>query len=482
MAYQRTSFRQPSSARLSEYMRQGWSGDAGGVSVPPGPPAGLTARRRAALSARWTGVRLIIPAGQPRLRAGDSHYPFRPDSNYVWLTGDQTAGGVLVLEPVGAEHEARLYVRPPSGRDDDDFWLDGAHGELWVGPRPGLSDLSERLGVACAPRADLDAVLDGLRPDHGYLVLRGTDPQIDALAEVADAEDEQWLRASLAELRLVKDEWEISQLLAAVQISLAGFADAARVLGEAAAGAPVGERQVEAAFAHRSRSAGAGPGYPPIAAAGWHATILHWSRNDGPLRPGELIVLDAGAETGTLYTADLTRSLPVSGSFTAAQREVYEIVFAAQQAGLAEIGPGQPFRGYHRAVARALATGLEQLGVLPVSAAESLREDCGLHRRWTLCAPGHMLGLDVHDCGDAPAQSYIDGVLRPGNVLTIEPGLYFQRYDELVRPALRGLGIRIEDDVLVTQDGCELLSAALPRAAGDVEHWLATGDHSGGAR
>jgi Xaa-Pro aminopeptidase len=473
MGYRRTTFREPPSARLSDYMRQGWSGDAERAGLPPAPPAELTAKRRAAVSARWTGYRLIIPAGQPRLRAGDSHYPFRPDSSYTWLTGDQTAGGLLVMEPVGGEHDATLYVQPPSGRSDDSFWLDGAHGELWVGPRPGLADLAERLGVACAPRADLDAILDGPRPDHKSLVLRRVDPQIDAAVAVADAQDEEWLRASLAEARLVKDEWEIGQLRAAVDLSVAGFADAARVLREAAAGAPGGEREVAAAFEHRARAGGAGPGYPTIAAAGWHATILHWTRNDGPLRPGELIVLDAGAETGTLYTADLTRTLPVSGAFTAVQREVYEIVFAAQQAALTEIAPGKPYRDYYRAIAQVLATGLEQLGVLPVSAAESLREDCGLHRRWTLCAPGHMVGLDVHDCGDAPAESYIDGVLRPGNVLTVEPGLYFQRYDEFAPEALRGLGVRIEDDVLVTPGGYELLSRALPRAADEVEAWLA---------
>jgi Xaa-Pro aminopeptidase len=473
MAYRRTSFRQPPSARLSEFMRQGWSGDGGRAGLLPAPPANLTARRRAALAARWPGVRLIIPAGQPRLRAGDSQYPFRPDSSYVWLTGDQTPGAVLVLVPVGGEHEATLYLRPPSGRDDDSFWLDGAHGELWVGPRPELADLSGRLGVACAPRADLDAILDGLQPGDEYLVLRGADPQVDAAVAVADAENEQWLRASLAQVRLVKDEWEIGQLRAAVELSAAGFTDAARVLRQAAAGTPAGEREVAAAFAHRALAGGGGPGYPTIAAAGWHATILHWTRNDGPLRPGELIVLDAGAETGTLYTADITRTLPVSGTFTAVQREVYEIVLAAQQAALAEIGPGKPFRGYHRAIAQVLAAGLEQLGVLPVTATESLREDCGLHRRWTLCAPGHMLGLDVHDCGDAPAESYTDGALRPGNVLTVEPGLYFQRYDELAPPALRGLGVRIEDDVLVTPGGYELLSGALPRTADGIEEWLA---------
>ncbi len=471
--YRKTSFGTPPSARLSEYMRRGWSEAAEPPGVFPGPPAELLGQRRARLSARWPGARLIIPAGQPRLRAGDTHYPFRPESNYVWLTGDQTPGGVLVLEPAGGEHGATLYVQPPSGRTDDSFWLNGAHGELWVGPRPELADISLRLGVACAPRADLDAILDGLRPDDGYLVLRGTDPRIDAAVPVADADDEQWLRASLAEIRLVKDEWEIGQLRAAMELSAAGFADAARVLRQAAAGEPAGEREVEAAFEHRARAGGAGPGYPTIAAAGWHATILHWTRNDGPLRPGELIVIDAGAETDTLYTADITRTLPVSGTFTAIQREVYEIVLAAQQAALAEIAPGKAYRDYYRAIAHVLADGLEQLGVLPVSAADSLREDSGLHRRWTLCAPGHMLGLDVHDCGDAPAESYIDGVLRPGMVLTVEPGLYFQRYDELAPAALRGLGVRIEDDVLVTRDGCELLSAALPRTPDAVEEWLA---------
>jgi Xaa-Pro aminopeptidase len=464
-AYRKTSFSAPPSARLSEYMRQGWSADAEAPGVPPAPPAELPARRRAAVAAEWPGRRLIVPAGQPRLRSGDSHYPFRPDSNYVWLTGDQTPGAVLVLDPAGAT----LYVRPPSGRNDDSFWLNGAHGELWVGPRPELADISERLGIACAPRADLDAILDG----REYLVLRGADPEIDAAVAVTDADGELRLRGSLGELRLVKDEWEIGQLRAAVEISAAGFAAAARVLRRAAAGEPVGEREVETAFENRARAGGSGPGYTTIAAAGWHGTILHWTRNDGPLRPGELIVIDAGAETEALYTADITRTLPVSGTFSALQRDVYEIVLAAQEAGLAEIAPGKEFRDYHRAVARVLAAGLEKLGVLPVSAAESLGDDSGLHRRWTLCAPGHMLGLDVHDCGDAPAEAYIDGTLRPGMVLTIEPGLYFQRYDELAPAALRGLGVRIEDDILVTPDGYELLSAAIPRTPDAVEAWLA---------
>jgi Xaa-Pro aminopeptidase len=232
------------------------------------------------------------------------------------------------------------------------------------------------------------------------------------------------LRATLAELRLVKDEWELGQLRDAMKLTAAGFAEVARVLREAR---PLTETDVAAAFAHAVHRSGGSLGYQPIAAAGWHAAILHWTRNDGPLHPGEAMVLDAGAETRTLYTADVTRTLPVSGTFTEPQRKVYDIVLAAPQAAIDAIRPGQPFRGYHRAAAEVLAAGLEKLGVLPVPAVESLREDSGLHRRWTLCAPGH----------------------------------------------LRGLGVQIEDDVLVTAEGCEVLSDAVPRDPAAVEAWLA---------
>jgi Xaa-Pro aminopeptidase len=176
----------------------------------------------------------------------------------------------------------------------------------------------------------------------------------------------------------------------------------------------------------------------------------------------------------SLYTADVTRTLPVSGRFTPRQREVYQIVLAAQDAGLAAVRPGRPYRDYYRAIARVLAEGLSDLGVLPVSAKESLREDCGLHRRWTLCGPGHMLGLDVHDCTQARSELYIDGTLEPGYVLTVEPGLYFQPDDLLLPEDLRGIGVRIEDDVLVTDDGCELLSGNLPRTPDDIEAWMSS--------
>ena len=233
----------------------------------------------------------------------------------------------------------------------------------------------------------------------------------------------------LSELRLVKDAWEIGQLRAAIDATTRGFCDVARLI---LASGDLTERHVEGAFAARSRADGNGGGYHPIAAGGAHATTLHWNRNDGPLRAGDLLLLDAGVEVDSLYTADVTRTFPVSGRYAGLQRQVYEYVLAAQEAGLAQLRPGADFKAYHRACARVLAEGLADLGVLPVSAAESLQPDCGLHRRWTLCAPGHMMGLDVHDCASAREARYLGGPLAAGQVLTVEPGLYFQANDETI--------------------------------------------------
>jgi Xaa-Pro aminopeptidase len=456
----------PPSPRLAEFMRQGWR-PRDEPAPRPSPPAALTARRRAALSGRLPGERLVVPAGVAPLRTNDQYYRFRPDSDYVWLSGDQSPAGLLVLEPDGDLHRPTLYLRPPSRRDDDSFWRDAVGGELWVGARPSLDTLSAGLGIDCRPRDELK-----LLPEPGVptRVLHGLDEQADALAADTDEDADDMLRTILAELRLVKDDWELEQLRTAIAATADGFRDVARALRDATA---MTERDVEGIFGHRTRALGNGAGYQTIAAAGPHATILHWTRNDGRLRSGDLLLLDAGAETDTLYTADITRTLPISGRFSGVQRDVYQIVLAAQDAGIGAVRAGRPFRDYHRAAAAVLAEGLHGLGLLPVTADESLREDCGLHRRWTLCAPGHMLGLDVHDCAQARADHYTDGTLEAGQVLTVEPGLYFQDNDGLLPERLRGLGVRIEDDVLVTTDGCELLSRALPREPGEIEAWIA---------
>jgi Xaa-Pro aminopeptidase len=214
-------------------------------------------------------------------------------------------------------------------------------------------------------------------------------------------------------------------------------------------------------------------GYDSIVGGGRHATTLHWTDNTGPITPGTLVLLDMGVEATSLYTADVTRTLPVDGRFTPLQRDLYSLVLQAQQAGIDEVRPGARFQAPHEAAMSVLAHGLEDLGLLPCSAEEALSPDSKVYARWTLHATSHMLGLDVHDCAAAAPEAYKYGDLAAGMVLTVEPGLYFQEDDLLVPEELRGTGIRIEDDIVVTDSGARNLSESLPREPDAVEEWMA---------
>jgi Xaa-Pro aminopeptidase len=233
-----------------------------------------------------------------------------------------------------------------------------------------------------------------------------------------------------------------------------------------------GERWIEGTFFRRARAMGNDIGYDSIVGGGSHATTLHWIDNTGPIVPGTLVLLDMGVEGRNLYTADVTRTLPVSGSFTPLQRDLYDLVHRAQEAGIAAVRPGAAFRAAHHAAVEVLAHGLGDLGLLPVPVEEALDESSKVYSRWTLHGVSHMLGMDVHDCGQASKESYVEGTLAEGMVLTVEPGLYFQEDDLLVPEELRGIGIRIEDDILVTADGPQNLSGSLPRSSADVEAWM----------
>ncbi len=235
-----------------------------------------------------------------------------------------------------------------------------------------------------------------------------------------------------------------------------------------------GERWVEGIFGLHARHVGNAVGYDTIAASGDHACTLHWIRNDGDLREGDLLLLDAGVELDTLYTADVTRTLPVNGRFSDDQRMVYEAVLEAQQAGIDAAIPGAKFSDVHAAAIAVLARKLEEWGLLPVTAEESLSADGGQHRRWMVHGTSHHLGIDVHDCAQARREKYREGTLAEGMIITVEPGLYFKSDDELVPENLRGIGVRIEDDIVITADGAENLSAGLPRSSADVEAWMAT--------
>ncbi|WP_411139617.1 aminopeptidase P family protein [Streptomyces sp. x-80] len=437
----------PVSAGLSRFMASAWASstlpDSARVAAYTVTPA-----RRDRLSARFPGERLIVPAGELTVRSNDCDHRFRPHSAYAWLTGltgEDQAGQVLVLEPSGPHgHEAVLYLRPRSPRVDgnEEFYRDRRYGEFWVGRRPDLAEGERLTGIRCAR-------LDTLGTPSGRNA-------------ATDAE----LATALAELRLVKDAWEVEQLQLAVDHTTTGFEDVVRALPGALAH-PRGERCVEGVFGLRARAEGNGTGYETIAASGAHACVLHWIRNDGRLNRDELLLLDAGVETDTLYTADITRTLPLSGRFNPVQRQVYEVVLAAQEAGIAALRPGAGFRDFHRAGMRVIAEGLADWGVLKDA-------DGDAHRRYTLCGSGHMLGLDVHDCAKARAGTYLDGVLEEGQVLTVEPGLYLQPDDETLPAELRGIGVRIEDDLVITSDGARLMSGALPRTVAGVEEWMGT--------
>jgi Xaa-Pro aminopeptidase len=233
-----------------------------------------------------------------------------------------------------------------------------------------------------------------------------------------------------------------------------------------------GERVIEGVFNLRARVEGNDIGYETIAASGPHATTLHWQRNTGDVRSGDLLLLDAGVEGHELYTADVTRTMPINGKFSPAQRRIYDLVYEAQSAGIAAVKPGAKFMDPHEAAMKVLAQGLYDLGILKEEPEYALRKDRQLHRRYTLHGTSHMLGIDVHDCANAREEFY-HGDLEEGYVLTVEPGLYFQSNDLTVPEEYRGIGVRIEDDILVTATGARNLSAGLPRAADDVEAWMA---------
>ncbi len=453
---------------LIELMSRDWAPSS---SFPerPHPAAARYRERRAALAALFPGVHLLIPSGIPKVRSNDNDYRFRPGSDHYWLTGHTEPGGVLLLRAAGQSHDPTLYLEPRSDRSTPAFFTNASTGELWVGPRRGVEETAHLLDVDCAPLDGLGEAVRGL--DGPVLVLRGLDPAVDALVVgPEDPGEETRLARELSELRLVKDDHEVRMLEGAVAATVRGFEDVVRALPEAM---EQGERVVEGVFNLRARVEGNDVGYETIAASGAHATFLHWSKNDGAVRSGDLLLLDAGVESEELYTADVTRTLPVSGRFTADQRRLYELVLRAQRAGIAAVRPGAAFLDPHRAAMRVLAEGLEEMGLLSGGAEAALAEDRQLHRRYTLHGTSHMLGLDVHDCAHAREQEYRGGTLRPGHVLTVEPGLYFQPDDLTVPEPLRGIGIRIEDDVLVTEDGCRVLSGALPSDPDAIERWMA---------
>jgi Xaa-Pro aminopeptidase len=459
------SHRPPLPRPFVEYMTRDWA--ARTIDEQPHAANEKTRERRSRLRAAFPGKTVVVPSGGFKVRANDTDFRFRPGSDFFWLTACDDVDAVVVVHPDGPEATDILYVEERRDSSSHRFFSDARYGEAWVGPRRGLADAARRWGIETAPRDQLEKDLVALDPAD-VVALRGYDARVDAVVVPSDADGE--LATTLSELRLVKDDYELARLQEAVDLTILGFEDVVRALPTAVGRS---ERVIEGVFNLRARVDGNDVGYNTIAASGSHATILHWTNNDGMVADGDLLLLDAGIEVRDLYTADVTRTMPVSGTFTPPQRAIYELVFAAQQAAIEVVRPGAGFRDPNAAAMKVLAQGLYDLGILSVGPDEAMRTELPLHARYTLHGVSHMLGIDVHDCAHARETAYYKGPLEVGYVLTVEPGLYFQPDDLTVPEQYRGIGVRIEDDVVVTEDGCEVLSEALPRRADEVEAWMA---------
>lgn len=463
---------------MAEHLRKAVATDWAPAPPMPHPArpdvAPYAARRRAALSERFPRRAIIVPAGSLKVRANDTDYSFRAASSFTWLTGETVADAVLVMTPNGSGHDAVLYIGVYAQPGETKYFTSRSHGAVWVGNAPSVEDTEKTLGIPTRPLRELARDVDAFRSESVAL-LDDVDPSVDALFPNGESTD---LERELDEMRLVKDAWEIDRLRHACDATARGFADVVRELPAVVGRKELrGERWLEGTFWRRARLEGNEVGYTSIVGGGRHATTLHWWRNHGTVEPGTLLLADMGIETDELYTADVTRTMPVSGEWSSDQLRVYRAVQEAQEAGVAEVKAGADFLSAHRAAMWVIADHLHSWGILDVPAEVSCHEDeerpgAGLHRRYTLHSTSHMLGIDVHDCAKARSEKYREGALAPGYCLTVEPGLYFQPNDLTVPAELRGIGVRIEDDVLVTDGAPANLSEQLPRDPDEIVAWM----------
>ena len=424
-------------------------------------------RRRRFLEAMGRDAVAILQGAGLARRSADTHHPFRQDSDFHYLTGFDHPNAIAVLRTDGGP-EFTLFVEP---RDPE--------AETWNGYRPGVEGAKSDYGADEAqPRAAfLDAIpklLEGAQRLHHVL---GCDTRIDekiigTLEEfrlrsrrgVVPAESIVDPRATLHEMRLRKAPAELEIMRQAAAISREAHHEAAKI----ARGGSF-EYELEAVIDYTFRRRGAaGPAYSTIVGGGANATILHYITNDQKLEDGSLVLIDAGCELRG-YASDVTRTYPVGGSYQGPARAVYEVVLAAQRAALEEARPGTTLPAVHAAALRVLVEGMVEIGLLEGDVDELVAREA--YRPYYMHQTSHWLGLDVHDVGTYA----VDGeprVLEPGMVFTVEPGLYVPAGDENAQTRFRGIGVRIEDDVVVTEDGHENLTAAIPKDPGEVEAWM----------
>ncbi|WP_101925725.1 MULTISPECIES: aminopeptidase P N-terminal domain-containing protein [Luteimonas] len=425
-------------------------------------------RRRQLMRMAGNDAILVLPAAPERVRSRDTHYPYRQDSDLWYLTGFAEPDAVLVLVPGRKHGETLLFCRE---RDPER--------EGWDGPRAGPEGAVETFGMDDAyPIDDLDEILPGLlegrtrvyyhfgRDTEFDLQLIGWLNRVRAQVRLGASPPHEFLELGhlLDEQRLIKDAGELKLMRRAAAISVEAHAAAMR-----AARPGVREYELQAALEHVFRRHDACAAYESIVGAGANACVLHYRANSAQARDGDLVLIDAGAEYRG-YAADITRTFPVNGRFTPAQRALHEVVESAQQAALAQARPGVAYEAGHDAAVEALTEGLLRLGLLKGRLETRIAD--GSYKRFYRHKTGHWIGLDVHDVGDYR----IDGesrLLEPGMVFTIEPGLYVSADDASVDAKWRGIGIRTEDDVLVTKTGHDVLTTGLARTADEIEAFMA---------
>ena len=411
---------------------------------------------------------LILPAAPERIRSKDTTYPYRQDSDFWYLTGFTEPEAVLVLVPGRKHGEALLFCRE---RDPER--------EAWDGPRAGQEGAVSEFGMDDAyPIADLDEILPGLLEGRGRvyyhfgrdkdfdLALIGWVNRVRARMRQGAEPPHEFLELGhlLHELRLFKSAAEVRLMQQAADVACTAQLAAMR-----ATRAGAREFEVEAALQHVYRSNNCHPAYEPIVGAGANGCVLHYRANDAEMKAGELLLVDAGAEFAG-YASDITRTWPVSGVYSKEQRALYQLVLDAQHAAMAQARPGRPWIAGHEAAVEVLTEGLLSLGLLKGTLKANIAS--GEYRRFYMHKTGHWIGLDVHDVGEYKVAGDFRE-LEPGMAFTIEPGLYIAPGAKGVPAKWQGIGIRIEDDVLVTQEGHRNLTSGVPKAIDEVEAVLA---------
>ena len=426
-------------------------------------------RRRQLMRIAGDDAILVLPAAPERIRSRDTHYPYRQDSDFWYLGGFPEPEAVLVMVPGRAHGEAILFCR------ERDLEREG-----WDGPRNGPEGAVEGFGFDDAyPIDDLDEILPGLLEGRSRVYYHfGHDTEFDikligwvnrvrALVRSGAQPPHELLELGhlLDELRLFKSPAELRMMQRAADISVLAHQAAMH-----AARPGLREYELQAEIERVFRMHGSVPAYGSIVGAGANACVLHYVANNAVARDGDLVLVDAGAEYQG-YAADITRTFPVGGRFSKEQRVLHDLVGAAQDAALAQARPGVPYEAGHEAAVRTLTEGLLRLGLLKGSVEKNL--EGATYRRFYRHKTGHWLGLDVHDVGDYRIEGE-SRLLEPGMVFTLEPGLYVAPDDTSVAAKWRGIGIRTEDDVLVTRDGHKVLTGKLARSADEIESLMAS--------